>query len=61
MRTTLFLLAGLLITAASFILGRLFLPTYPKAGYTVAEELRIFLVLFGIPTLIMLFLRWKFL
>jgi hypothetical protein len=88
MRTSLFLLAGLLLTGASFILARLFLQTYPKAGawatvlfialwlalaganlaagvtkagYTVAEELPIFLLIFGIPAMVMLLLRWKFL
>jgi hypothetical protein len=87
MRTSLFLLAGLLLAGASFILGRLFQQTYPqagswatflfialwlalasanlaagvtKAGYAVTEELPIFLLLFGIPAIIMLLLRWKF-
>lgn len=32
-----------------------------KAGYSVAEELPIFLVLFGIPVAIALLVRWKFL
>jgi hypothetical protein len=86
MRTPLFLLAGLLLVGASFILGKLFLETYPKAGtwatylfmlvwlvlaasnlvagvtragYTVAEELPIFLLIFGLPTVCMLLLRWK--
>lgn len=88
MRTPLFLLAGFLLVSASFILGKLFLETYPRAGtwaasffilvwlalaavnliagvtragYTVAEELPIFLLIFVLPTACMLFLRWKFL
>lgn len=87
MRTSLFLLAGLLLAGASFILARLFAQPYAKAGtwatllfivlwlaltganlvtgvtragYTVAEELPIFLLLFVVPAAVMLFLRWKF-
>jgi hypothetical protein len=88
MRTTLFLLAGLLLVGATAILGRLFGEAYPRAigwatvafivvwfalaaanliagvtraGYTVAEELPIFLLIFGVPVACMLLLRWKFL
>ena len=86
MRTLLFLLAGFLLVGASFILGKLFLESYPgastwatrlfivvwlalaaanltagvaRAGYTIAEELPIFLLIFGLPALCMLLLRWK--
>jgi hypothetical protein len=88
MRTLLFLLAGLLLVGASFILGKMFLASYPeadkwatrlfmvvwlgvaaanlmagvlRAGYTVGEELPIFVLIFGFPALCMLFLQWKIL
>ncbi len=88
MRTALFLLAGLLLVSASFILGRLFVGSYARAGlcatvlcvavwlvltganlyagvtragYTLTEELPIFLLLFVVPALVMMFLRWRFL
>jgi hypothetical protein len=87
MRTTLFLLAGLLLLAASLLLGRLFSATYPgatlaataayvalwfviaganmwigvaKAGYSVTEELPIFLLIFGLPAAAAIVLNWKF-
>jgi hypothetical protein len=86
LRTPLFLLAGFLLVGTSFILGKLFLEIFPKAGtwattlfllvwfalaaanliagvtragYTIAEELPIFLLIFGIPAACMLLLRWK--
>lgn len=31
-----------------------------RAGYTVAEELPIFLVIFGIPTLALIVILWQF-
>ena len=31
-----------------------------RAGYSVAEELPIFLVVFAIPTVVALFIWWKF-
>jgi hypothetical protein len=31
-----------------------------KAGYTVAEELPIFLLIFGLPALVALLVKWKF-
>jgi hypothetical protein len=31
-----------------------------RAGYTVAEELPIFLLIFGLPTLAMVVIRWQF-
>ena len=87
MRTTLFLLAGLLLLAASLLLGRLFSSNYPgatlaatvayvalwfviaganmwigvaKAGYSVTEELPIFLLIFGLPAAAAMVLKWKF-
>jgi hypothetical protein len=79
MRTTLFLLAGILLMTSALILGRLFGGEYPsargwslwiavllwlgltalnfwtgvnKAGYSVREELPIFLLLFAIPVIV---------
>ena len=87
MRTTLFLVAGLLFLAASLLLGRLFSANYPgatlaatvayvalwfviaganmwigvaKAGYSVTEELPIFLLIFGLPAAAAIVLKWKF-
>jgi hypothetical protein len=31
-----------------------------KAGYTVTQEAPVFLIVFGIPALVALFLRWRF-
>jgi hypothetical protein len=86
MRTTLFLLAGFLLLAASLLLGRLFSANYPgstflataayvalwlviagvnmwvgvaKAGYSVTEELPIFLLIFGVPAAVAILLKWK--
>jgi hypothetical protein len=86
MRTALFLVAGLLLLAASFLLGRLFSANYPsatvvatvayvalwliiaganmwvgvaRAGYSVAEELPIFLLIFGLPAAVAILLKWK--
>jgi hypothetical protein len=87
MRTALFLVAGLLLLAASLLLGRLFSANYPgatvaatvayvalwfviaganmwigvaKAGYSVTEELPIFLLIFGLPAAAAMILKWKF-
>ena len=87
MRTTLFLVAGLLLLAASALLGRLFSANFPgatlaatvayialwfviaganlwigvaKAGYSVTEELPIFLLIFGLPAAAAIVLKWKF-
>jgi hypothetical protein len=87
MRTALFLLAGLLLLAASALLGRLFSANYPgatfaatvayvalwfviaganmwigvaKAGYSVTEELPIFLLIFGLPAAAAIVRKWKF-
>jgi len=32
-----------------------------KAGYSVTEELPIFLLIFGLPTAVAIFLKWKIL
>jgi len=87
MRTGLFLLAGLLLLEAFFIVAKLFSENYPsatfvataafvvlwlaltgfnmwtgvsKAGYSVAEELPVLLLLFGVPAAIAVVLKWKF-
>ena len=86
MRTGLFLLAGLLLLAASVLLGRLFSSNYPhaplvalvafaaawfvlaafnmwvgvaKAGYTTREELPIFALIFLLPAVVGVLLRWR--
>ncbi len=86
MRTAFFLLAGLLLLAASLLLGKLFSGNYPgatlvatliyvalwlviaganmwigvaKAGYSVTEELPIFLLIFGLPAAAVIVLKWK--
>lgn len=86
MRTGMFLLAGVLLLAAAFVLARLFSSNYPsaplaafvgfvvlwfavaafnmwvgvaKAGYSVGEELPIFLLLFGVPAVLAALVRWK--
>jgi hypothetical protein len=88
MRTGLFLLSGLLLLAASLILGKLFSANYPggttvatalfvvlwfaialinmwvgvaKAGYSVAEELPILALIFGVPAAVAIITRWKLL
>ena len=32
-----------------------------KAGYTLSEELPIFLLIFGVPTIVAIFLKWRIL
>jgi hypothetical protein len=88
MRTALFLIAGVLLLAASLLLGRLFSTNYPsaaaaatiayvalwliiaganmwvgvaRAGYSVTEELPIFLLIFGLPVTVAIVLKWKIL
>jgi hypothetical protein len=87
MRTALFLLAGFLFLAGSFIVGKLFSANYPngttvaaalfvalwlviasvnmwvgvaKAGYSVAEELPILALIFGVPAAAAVLVKWKF-
>ena len=86
MRTALFLVAGFLLLAACFLLGRLFSENYPgatfaatiayvalwliiaginmwvgiaRAGYSVTEELPIFLLIFAVPAVLAIVLNWK--
>ena len=86
MRTPLFLVVGLLLLAASMLLGKLFSSNYPsapraatlifiaiwlgiaganlwvgvaKAGYTLNEEFPIFLLIFGVPTIVAIFIKWR--
>ncbi|MDB5801283.1 MAG: hypothetical protein JWL63_2222 [Rhodocyclales bacterium] len=86
MRTALFLIAGLLLLTAFFIVGKLFSANYPealrvvtiafvalwaaitgfnmwvgvnRAGYGAMEELPIFLMLFGVPAIVAILLKWK--
>ncbi|HJQ88054.1 MAG TPA: hypothetical protein VJ820_11425 [Propionibacteriaceae bacterium] len=87
MRTSMFLLAGILLLSAAMILGRLFANNFPaatavataafvvvwlaiaganmwvdvaRAGYSAAEELPIFLLIFGVPAIAAVILKWKF-
>ena len=50
-----FILLWLVVTAANMWVG------VAKAGYSAAEELPIFLLLFGVPAAVALVLKWKFL
>jgi hypothetical protein len=86
MRTGLFLLSGVLLLAAAFVLAKLFSSNYPsaplaafvgfvvlwfivaafnmwvgvaKAGYSAAEELPIFLLIFGVPAIVAALIKWK--
>ena len=53
--TALFIGAWFALAAVNMIGG------VTRAGYSVAEELPVFLLLFGVPALCMVVLRWKFL
>jgi hypothetical protein len=53
--TVSFVAIWLAISAANLWVG------VNKAGYTVAEEFPIFLLIFAVPTVIALILKWKFL
>ena len=84
MRTGLFLLSGVLLLAAAFVLAKLFSANYPsapfagfvgfvvlwfavaafnmwvgvaKAGYSVGEELPIFLLIFSVPAAVAFLLQ----
>jgi hypothetical protein len=86
MRTSLFLLVGFLLLAASMLLGKLFSSDYPgattaatiifvicwlgisganlwvgvaKAGYTLNEEVPVFLLIFGVPAVVAVILKWR--
>ena len=51
--TGLFLVLWLLLTGANMWVG------VARAGYSVAEELPIFALLFGVPALAAVLLKWK--
>jgi hypothetical protein len=53
--TIAFVALWLVIAAANMWLG------VSRAGYSVAEELPIFLLIFGLPAAVALLLKWKFL
>jgi len=53
--TVLFLVLWLAIAAANMWVG------VAKAGYSVAAELPIFALIFGVPAAIAILVRWKFL
>ena len=53
--TIAFVVLWLVITAANMWVG------VTKAGYSVAEELPIFLMLFAVPAVIAIVLKWRFL
>ena len=51
--TNLFIVVWLALAAANLVAGA------ARAGYTIAEELPIFLLIFGLPVFCILLLRWK--
>jgi hypothetical protein len=53
--TALFVVAWLVIAASNMWVG------VAKAGYTVAQELPIFVLIFGVPAAVAILMRWKFL
>ena len=53
--TGLFLLLWLLLAGANMWVG------VARAGYSVAEELPIFALIFGLPALVAVVLKWKWL
>jgi hypothetical protein len=53
--TLLYLVAWAAIAGANMWVG------VAKAGYSVAEELPIFLLIFGVPAAVAIALKWKFL
>ena len=52
--TVVFLVLWLAITAFNMWVG------VARAGYAAAEELPIFLLLFGVPAVVAVILKWKF-
>jgi len=52
---TVFLVVWFFVAAGNMWMG------VAKAGYSVSEELPVFLVLFGLPAAAALLVRWKFL
>ena len=88
MRTLLFLIAGVMLLAASLLLAKLFSASVTdaprvalisfvvvwlvisglnmwigvtQAGYSMAEELPIFLLIFGVPAVAAALLKWRLL
>jgi hypothetical protein len=53
--TAVFIVAWLLVAAANMWVG------VAKAGYPVAVELPIFVLIFGLPAIAAVLVRWKFL
>jgi hypothetical protein len=53
--TGVFLVAWLVVAGANMWAG------VTKAGYSVAEELPIFLLIFGLPAAVAVFVKWRFL
>jgi hypothetical protein len=51
--TVTFVLLWLVISTANLWVG------VSKAGYTLTEELPIFVVIFGVPTIAGIFLKWR--
>ena len=51
--TLIFVLLWLVISTANLWVG------VAKAGYTVTEELPIFVFIFGVPTIAATFLKWR--
>ena len=52
--TAAFLVVWLVVTAANMWVG------VNKAGYSASEELPILLLLFGVPAVVAVVLKWKF-
>lgn len=52
--TAMFVAVWLVVTAANMWVG------VNKAGYSASEELPILLLLFGVPALVAVLLKWKF-
>jgi hypothetical protein len=53
--TIAFLVVWLVIAAVNMWIG------VTRAGYSVTEELPIFLLIFGLPAAVAVFVKWKFL
>jgi hypothetical protein len=53
--TVLFVVVWLIVAAANMWVG------VAKAGYTVAQELPIFALIFGVPAAVAVLARWRFL
>ena len=51
--TAIFVVLWLGISGANLWVG------VAKAGYSLTEELPIFLLIFGVPTIVALFLKWR--